>query len=175
MTYKFTEEAIEDEHKFALVSEYTREVILNKINEEIKDRGTSFLYFVQIAGEHLAFNNSELNALPISSVKFFVNHSDLEDIPEPLKELEAGIWIDVRDLKNYDLSEAISDAYVVVATASGDELKGNFMSHTSPYAVGSLINSKMLEIVSLDDHSYDLYMFDRVMFIPSADKTKKEE
>ena len=43
MTYKFTEEAIEDEHKFALVSEYTREVILNKINEEINERGTSFL------------------------------------------------------------------------------------------------------------------------------------
>lgn len=174
MTYKFTEEAIKDEHKFALVSEYTREVILNKINEEINERGTSFLYFVQIAGEYLAFNNRELNKLPISSVKFFVNHSDLEDIPEPLKELEAGIWIDVRDLKNYDLSEAISDAYVVVATASGDELKGNFMSHTSPYVVGSLINSKMLEIVSLDDNSYDLYMFDRVMFIPSAAKTKKE-
>lgn len=174
MTYKFTEEALEDEYKFALVSEYTREVILNKINEEIKERGPSHIYFVQIAGEYLAFNNRELNALPISSVKFFVNHSDLEDIPEPLKELEAGIWIDVRDLKNYDLSEAISDAYVVVATASGDELKNNFMSHTSPYVVGSLINPEMLEIVSLDDHSYDLYMFDRVMFIPSAAKTKKE-
>lgn len=174
MTYKFTKEAIKDEHKFALVSEYTREVILNKINEEIKDRGTSFLYFVQIAGEYLAFNNRELNDLPISSVKFFVNHSDLEDVPESLKKLEAGIWIDVRDLKNYDLSEAISDAYVVVATASDNELKGNFMSHASPYAVGSLINSEMLEIVSLDDNSYDLYMFDRVMFIPSAAKTKKE-
>ena len=174
MTYKFTEEAIKDEHKFALFSEFTREVILNKINEEIKDRGTSFSYFVQITGDYLTFNNRELNALPISSVKFFVNHSDLEDIPEPLKELEAGIWIDVRDLKNYDLSEAISDAYVVVATTSDNELKGNFMSHASPYAVGSLINSKMLEIVSLDDNSYNLYMFDRVMFIPSAAKTKKE-
>ena len=174
MTYKFTEEALKDEFKFAHVSEYTREIILNKINEEIKERGPLHMYFVQISGEYLTFNNRELNGIPILSVKFFVNHSDLEDIPEPLKEIEAGIWIDVRDLKNYDLSEAISDAYVVVATASGDELKGNFMSHTSPYVVGSLINSKMLEIVSLDDNSYDLYMFDRVMFIPSAAKTKKE-
>lgn len=174
MTYKFTEEALKDEFKFAHVSEYTREIILKKINEEIKERGPSHMYFVQIAGEYLAFNNRELNGIPILSVKFFVNHSDLVDIPEPLKELEAGIWIDVRDLKNYNLSEAISDAYVVVATASGDELKNNFMSHTSPYVVGSLINSEMLEIASLDDHSYDLYMFDRVMFIPSAAKTKKE-
>lgn len=174
MTYKFTEEAIKDEHKFALVSEYTREIILNKINEEINDRGTSFLYFVQVTSEYLAFNNRELNKLPISGITFFVNDSDLEDIPEPLKELEAGVWIDVWDLKNYDLSEAISDAYVVVATASGDELKGNFMSHTSSYVVGSLINPKMLEIVSLDDKSHDLYMFDRVMFIPSAAKTEKE-
>lgn len=174
MTYKFTEEAIKDKYKFALVSEYTREVILNKINEEIKERGPSHMYFVQIAGEYLTFNNRELNGIPILSVKFFVSHSDLVDIPEPLKEIEAGIWIDVKDLKNYNLSEAISDAYVVVATTSDNELKGNFMSHASPYAVGSLINSKMLEIVSLDDHSYDLYMFDRVMFIPSAAKTKKE-
>lgn len=174
MTYKFTEEAIKDKYKFALVSEYTREVILNKINEEIKERGPSHMYFVQIAGEYLTFNNRELNGIPILSVKFFVSHSDLVDIPEPLKEIEAGIWIDVKDLKNYNLSEAISDAYVVVATTSDNELKGNFMSHTSPYVVGSLINSEMLEIVSLDDHSYDLYMFDRVMFIPSAAKTKKE-
>lgn len=174
MTYKFTEEAIKDKYKFALVSEYTREIILNKINEEIKERGPSHMYFVQIAGEYLTFNNRELNGIPILSAKFFVSHSDLVDIPEPLKEIEAGIWIDVKDLKNYNLSEAISDAYVVVATTSDNELKGNFMSHASPYAVGSLINSKMLEIVSLDDHSYDLYMFDRVMFIPSADKTKKE-
>lgn len=174
MTYKFTEEAIKDKYKFALVSEYTREVILNKINEEIKERGPSHMYFVQIAGEYLTFNNRELNGIPILSVKFFVSHSDLVDIPEPLKEIEAGIWIDVKDLKNYNLSEAISDAYVVVATTSDNELKGNFMSHASPYVVGSLINSKMLEIVSLDDNSYDLYMFDRVMFIPSAAKTKKE-
>ena len=153
MTYKFTEEAIKDKYKFALVSEYTREVILNKINEEIKERGPSHMYFVQIAGEYLTFNNRELKGFPILSVKFFVSHSDLVDIPEPLKEIEAGSWIDVKDLKNYNLSEAISDAYVVVATTSDNELKGNFMSHTSPYVVGSLINSEMLEIVSLDDHS----------------------
>lgn len=172
MAYKFTEEAIKD--KFALVSEYTREVILNKINEEVNERGPSSIYFIQVVGEYLAFNNRKLNGLPVTSVKFFVNHGDLEDIPEPLKELEAGIWIDVGDLKNYDLSEAINEAYVVVATASGDELKGNFMSDTSPYVVGSLTNSKVLEVVSLDGTFYDMCTFDRVMFIPSAAKTKKE-
>ena len=172
MTYKFTEEAIKG--NFALVSEYTRDVILNKINKEVDERGPSSIYFIQVAGEYLAFNNRELNGLPITSVKFFVNHGDLEDIPEPCKELKAGIWIDVKDLKDYDLSEAIKEAYVVVATASGDELKGNFMSETSPYVVGSLTNFKMLDIVSLDGISYGLYTFDRVMFIPSAAKTKKE-
>lgn len=172
MTYKFTEEAVKG--SFALVSEYTRDVILNKINKEVDERGPSSIYFIQVAGEYLAFNNMKLNGLPITSIKFFVNHGDLEDIPEPRKELKAGIWIDVKDLKDYDLSEAIKEAYVVVATASGDELKGNFMSDASPYVVGSLTNYKMLEIVSLDGVFYDLYTFDRVMFIPSAAKTKKE-
>lgn len=171
MTYKFTEEAIKD--KFALVSEYTREVILNKINEEVNERGPSSIYFIQVVGEYLAFNNRGLNGLPVTSVKFFVNHGDLEDIPEPLKELEAGIWIDVGDLKNYELSEAISKGYTVIALRSDDEHRGVFMTNDFNYIVGSLLKSEVLEFLDLEGVYHDLYAFDHVMFIPTAE-TKEE-
>lgn len=171
MTYKFTEEAIKD--KFALVSEYTREVILNKINEEVNERGPSSIYYIQVVGEYLAFNNRKLNGLPVTSVKFFVNHGDLEDIPEPLKELEAGIWIDVGDLKNYELSEAISKGYTVIALRSDDEHRGVFMTNDFNYIVGSLLKSEVLEFLDLEGVYHDLYAFDHVMFIPTAE-TKEE-
>lgn len=180
MTYKITNKARKE--RFGMFTDFT----INSLNSQIALRAKDpefphqEHFFVKLSCYSVAFKDHEMNKLydSITFYTFVVYKSDIEDVgvKEPPKEIDTGVWYDVKDLLNgeYAIEEA-ADVLVCEASATKAKLKyeGNFTGDHCLYLVGYL--GRNGNGYSLYSHGEEFLLknFMRLMFIPA--ETPEEE
>lgn len=178
--YKLTEKAIAE--KFDMLSGLTIDMINLRVNEVIEERVNNgalipvpVRMIVELSRMDVAFKDPDMNKLfdILNSYKFQVYSEDLEEeeFPKELKKITTGVWYDVEDIINgeYDIEDALGDAYVMVCEESADnmEYKDNFTGSHRKYRVGYLdSNGDGCFLYSHGEES-SLKNFVRLMFIPA--------